>query len=205
MCPPRPSCLRLALTTMAIAFQRRMLLMRVSMRQSPGYGGSSLTGIELTYGVVVGPGTVMPAPRSRSVRLSRKNAACAGLWFFRIDSTTNSRLLNHLRVSSPAGLWASRWDAVHAAAALNIAVSPVFAGSFGFNFDLSVTLASIPGHEIVAKEDAGAVPQVVGQLSLRRGASSQAACWYGRPFEASASLAPPSQDRRITGPLFAAL
>ncbi len=120
--------------------------MRVSMRQSPGYVGSSLTGIVLTYGVVVGPGTVMPAPRSRSVRLSRKNAACAGLWFFRIDSTTNSRLLNHLRVSSPPGLRASRCDAVHAAAALNIVVS------LEFNFDLSVTSSSIPSRWNCCKE-----------------------------------------------------
>ncbi len=39
MCPPMPCCSRLARTTMAMAFQRMMLLMRRSISRLPGYGG----------------------------------------------------------------------------------------------------------------------------------------------------------------------
>jgi len=41
MWPPIPSSIRFARTTMAIAFQRTMLLMRRSTSRLPGYGTSS--------------------------------------------------------------------------------------------------------------------------------------------------------------------
>src|SRR5436309_11867699 len=54
MWPPRPLCSRLALTTIAIAFQRMRLLMRRSKSRSPGYGGSASTGMVLMYRVLSG-------------------------------------------------------------------------------------------------------------------------------------------------------
>ena len=41
MWPPMPSSTRLARTTIAIAFQRTMLLMRRSISRLPGYGTCS--------------------------------------------------------------------------------------------------------------------------------------------------------------------
>src|SRR4051812_4429476 len=73
--------------------------MRVSTFQSPGYAGSSSTGIVFTYGVVVVGGTSMPAARRRSTRLSRKNGACSEPSFFSTYSRTYSRDSNHLRAS----------------------------------------------------------------------------------------------------------
>ena len=48
---PPTLVVELAFTTMAIAFQRMKLLMRRSSSRSPGYGGSAVCGIVLTYGV----------------------------------------------------------------------------------------------------------------------------------------------------------
>ena len=45
MCPPMPSCILLARTTMARAFQRTRLLMRRSISWLPGNGGCWREGI----------------------------------------------------------------------------------------------------------------------------------------------------------------
>src|SRR5436309_10355440 len=73
--------------------------MRVSTFQSPGYAGSSSTGMVFRYGVVVAGGTSIPAARSRSTRLSSRTGACSEPCFFRTYSSTYSSDSNHLRAS----------------------------------------------------------------------------------------------------------
>ena len=68
MCPPT-FVFEFARTTIAIAFQRRMLLIFASIRQSPGYVGCCSTGTVFTYGVCTTRGTATPAcPRRSSNR-----------------------------------------------------------------------------------------------------------------------------------------
>src|ERR1051325_543278 len=100
MWPPRPACSRLALTTMAIAFQRTRLLMRRSNSRSPGYGGSSSLGIVFTYGVLTVEGSFTPASRKRFDSLLKTSGACSVPWFFSTYSRMNSRESSH-RWSSP--------------------------------------------------------------------------------------------------------
>ena len=53
MWPPTPPARLLARTTIAIAFQRTIDLIRRSSSRLPGNAGWSSTGIVLTYGVLV--------------------------------------------------------------------------------------------------------------------------------------------------------
>ena len=52
MCPPIPVSMTLARTTMAMAFQRMMLLMRRSISRLPGKRGSARRGMVFRYGVL---------------------------------------------------------------------------------------------------------------------------------------------------------
>src|SRR5262249_56236307 len=54
--PPMPCSLRLARTTIAIAFQRTRFLMRRSTSRLPGNGGCRCGGVGLVWGGLGGPG-----------------------------------------------------------------------------------------------------------------------------------------------------
>jgi hypothetical protein len=103
MWPPRSPGLRLARTTIAIAFQRMIERMRHSIAASPGDFASWPAGMVLTYSVVGANGRCAPARRvSSTMPSSSWCARAAPSWSITalIDST-------HSRVSVGSGSFCS--------------------------------------------------------------------------------------------------
>src|SRR3546814_1701900 len=73
MWPPRSPGLRLAATTIAIAFQRISERIRHSIAESPGLFASWPGGMVLMYSVVVENGRLAPARRVTSTMLDRQS------------------------------------------------------------------------------------------------------------------------------------
>jgi hypothetical protein len=74
MCPPMPDSSRFARTTIAIAFQRRMLLIRRSISRLPGKRGWFAAEMVLRYGVCSFAGSEMPR-RAISIWRARRSSA----------------------------------------------------------------------------------------------------------------------------------
>src|SRR5690606_17536233 len=103
MWPPRSPGLRLARTTMAMAFQRIRRRMRHSMAGSPSLLASRCGGMVLTYSVVGWKGSVAPARRvSSAMRSSSWWARSGPSW-----SSTAFSDSTHSRVSVGSGSFSS--------------------------------------------------------------------------------------------------
>ncbi|OPZ22812.1 MAG: hypothetical protein BWZ10_00230 [candidate division BRC1 bacterium ADurb.BinA364] len=87
MWPPMPSFSRLARTTIAIAFQRTMLLMRRSISRLPGKRGCFASGIELMNGVLAEKGSATPSSCALSLSLPSKASTRSGPWRSRTSSS----------------------------------------------------------------------------------------------------------------------
>src|SRR5690554_5948395 len=103
MCPPRSPGLRLARTTMAIAFQRISEQICHSIAESPGIFGSRCGGMVLMYSVVGANGRWAPARRVSSTMFSSRWCARSG------PPASMTALIDssHSRVSAGSGSFSS--------------------------------------------------------------------------------------------------
>ena len=124
MCPPT-FVFEFARTTIAIAFQRRMLLIFASIRQSPGYGGCSATGIVLIYGVETARGTAIPARRSRSNKCCTSCPATSGPRCLSSTSSISAAESSNCRCPADATLAADSTGILAASAAAFFVTIPM--------------------------------------------------------------------------------